>query len=526
MLSVTHEGVMLTFHRPMQGLRVVVLLSLVLLVARLSLSQATSQLRFHAQVVLVPVDVRVVRGDGEPVTDLAASDFALYENGVRQPIAHFASRPQRSGSRTFAVVLGRGSLNSPVKAIDALLDFVRRHLLPEDRLCVFAYLRATELSTDHAAVLHLLERYRAQQDDIERRLWRDERRNPVGGIAGPDRPPSQDTQLAIQSLFEDPGIPAIDILPGGGRSLSFSDSNYLMCAIDLLAHIEGEKHVILVSERAPGTGRGDFLARKAATARVSVSVLQTGGLSGPQSAAGRFPPVATGLPSDFDDIGRTADVRSFAAETGGIAAFHQTAEEPLLRLAKATQFQYLLGYYPAKPPDSVEYRQLKVVVKRRGLALLYRHGYAAVPPPELSRPDVRRIFLTTRISNALSLASSGWTWTPPRGMREWNPVSRASVSCERREDGSAKVFVDFALDTSLLGLTPTGDQYNDVLDVAVFAEDAQGRRIGEKWEQLAIQRPVLAHQVTASVTGSPMQVRMIVYHYGTDRTKVTILPLK
>jgi len=118
----------------------------------------------RSRVVLVPVDVRVIDRDGNPVTDLRQSDFAIEENGVAQTIAHFSTQtytaqppgaatvpPLRRGPgledtppthRTFVILLGRGRLQGPSKGLDAVIDFVRTDLLPQDRVAVLAYGRA------------------------------------------------------------------------------------------------------------------------------------------------------------------------------------------------------------------------------------------------------------------------------------------------------------------------------------------------------------------------------------------------
>jgi hypothetical protein len=93
------------------------------------------QPQFRAGVTLVPIDVRVLDRAGNPVTDLAADDFRILENGTPQQIAHFvrvALEPDPSVAaepvqvrdeseteliaerrRTFVVVLGRGRLQLP-----------------------------------------------------------------------------------------------------------------------------------------------------------------------------------------------------------------------------------------------------------------------------------------------------------------------------------------------------------------------------------------------------------------------------
>ena len=47
------------------------------------------QPQFRAGVTLVPIDVRVLDRAGNPVTDLAADDFRILEDGTPQHVAHF-----------------------------------------------------------------------------------------------------------------------------------------------------------------------------------------------------------------------------------------------------------------------------------------------------------------------------------------------------------------------------------------------------------------------------------------------------
>ena len=182
---------------------------------------------FRAGVVLVPVDVRVVDAGGKPVTNLTSANFTIFENGVRHQIAHFSTLSYLDGAppaptpRTFFFVLGRGHLNETTKALDALIEFVRSRLLPTDRVGVMAYLHLVELTTDHTGVVRLLERYRAQHDGIEDRLTRDGQRGPGAPwwALGPD------TQLAIETLFDAPGLPPVQRFPAGagGREIAVHD---------------------------------------------------------------------------------------------------------------------------------------------------------------------------------------------------------------------------------------------------------------------------------------------------------------
>ena len=134
----------------------------------------------RSSVVLVPLDVRVLDERGDPVTNLTASDFEIFEDGVPQEIAlwtmydasqlrsHARSNSEAlnvgveqepSSGRVFLIVLGRGDLEGPSHGLSALSEFVKTRLLPSDRIAVLAYKRVTDLTTDRTGPLRLLQRY-------------------------------------------------------------------------------------------------------------------------------------------------------------------------------------------------------------------------------------------------------------------------------------------------------------------------------------------------------------------------------
>ena len=144
-------------------------------------------IRVHVR--LIPVDVIVTDRQNRPVTDMRQEEFQIFENGRLQEIRHFSvqtftSDPSEPGpklslrniptldltpqmSRTFLILLGRGRHQSPHRAVDSLIRFVREDLLPKDRVAVFAYNSATDFSTDHERIAQMLERYKKSNDKIE-----------------------------------------------------------------------------------------------------------------------------------------------------------------------------------------------------------------------------------------------------------------------------------------------------------------------------------------------------------------------
>jgi VWFA-related protein len=143
----------------------------------------------RVRVRLIPVDVVVTDDRDRPITDLKQSDFQILENRRPQEIRHFSVQtctasdvkagapsairlvptlelaPQQA--RTFLILMGRGRHNQGLKAVDALIQFVRTRLLPQDRVAVYAYNRATDFTTDHEQIAQVLERYKQVSDKIE-----------------------------------------------------------------------------------------------------------------------------------------------------------------------------------------------------------------------------------------------------------------------------------------------------------------------------------------------------------------------
>jgi hypothetical protein len=168
---------------------------------RPSLADSLDQLpepppQFRSGTTLVPVDVRVVDRSGQPVTDLAASDFVVLEDAIPQKLGHFSTqrftpepvagiaetRPARASDafdttspnrRTFLILLGRGSLQEPSKGLDAMIHLVRERLLPQDYVAVMAWNRATDFTRNRDAIVQSLERFRDEHVGIELslRLW-------------------------------------------------------------------------------------------------------------------------------------------------------------------------------------------------------------------------------------------------------------------------------------------------------------------------------------------------------------------
>ena len=129
------------------------------------------------------------------------------------------------------------------------------------------------------------------------------------------------------------------------------DAGNLYATIAFMQRIEGEKHLVFVTERGFQLPRWDDerdLARVAADSRVAIDVLQTGGLVGPLMAA---------------------TLRTLSEVSGGMASISKYSRLGLARLDEATTSSYLLGYYPTNAKWDGAFRAISVKVNRPGVTL-------------------------------------------------------------------------------------------------------------------------------------------------------------
>jgi VWFA-related protein len=528
---------------------------------------------FRGRVALVPVDVRVLDRQGRPVADLTQADFTILEDGVPQTIGHFAIQEYRADHmapgvpapdaeiadplrapdhRTFLIVFGRGRLQGPSKGFDALLEFIDRHLRPTDRIGVVAYDRITDLTTDRDAVRRLVDRYREHHELIEALLdhW-------FRGLTiafDVDGDPHPNTQVRIDNLFDAPGLPRTRRVVGaapsgegmfhadrerilqslgqaaseGRRGFSYvaatrQDMEKLYAGIEHLRHVEGEKHLVFVSyEGLLGAGADtlDRLARMAADARVTVSTIQTGGIF---SDWQRLGPVKILVGPTWRHRWAVQDLRAVARDTGGIASFYQYASQAFERIDRATQVQYLLGYYPRDPDADGDFRRISVRVNRPGVQVLHRGGYYAQTEPLVY--DRRAL-----VTNARMSAAAGY-----RSLIEDIPLTlSASVRTQSRDGGEVDIEVRVA--PGAIAFTESAGRQTAALDVALHVGDTNRRQIGELRKRidlnllpenyLRVTEDGVVFSATVPFKGRARHVKAVVFEYSTDSLGTAVLELR
>jgi hypothetical protein len=292
---------------------------------------------------------------------------------------------------------------------------------------------------------------------------------------------------------------------------TMQDVGNLYAGIDYLRFIDGEKHLVFLTEQGFLLPSADFdrdVAAMAADARVAIDTIQTGG-------------VHTVLVKGFPEIPPQTSfalsaLRTVAEISGGQASINSRAEAGFDRILNATGFGYLLGYVAPSSRVDGRFRRIEVSVARRGVTVSYRRGYFARLEPESFDP--RRSLATTRIVTAAGYQG------------DVNDLRLSFTVNDVRENGlrHARITGTVSADRVVFatGLGPTGPRHLAALNLAAFCTDEQGRSVGEHWKTLdipipselfeEIRRTGLAFSMDVAVTTRPTFVRLVVYDYGSD----------
>jgi VWFA-related protein len=553
-----------------------------------ALAQQPAPPTVRSRTTLVPVDVRVVDGSGKPITDLKKEDFTVLENGVPQDVRLFTTHavtavepsadgssaalplrrelapggaPELPNARVFLIAFGRGRLQAPMKGVDAMIGFVKTRLLPQDRVAVMAWNRATDLTTDRAALLATLERFKKDHTKIESDL-----QQYFSGLRAVfshgEIPP--EIQAEIDAVFARTGSRAlagrgseiarladqrrttIDDLMSGDAAAELAamdmgldeyaattlkaaqETSSLYAAIRYLKHFDGDKHVIFVNEGGiflPRLEDDRSLAAFASDARVTINTIRTGGLMTMSPLVQKCPTCP--LEVDVNNLGRVSPmqmsanqtVRNIAELSGGVSTAYGSVDKLLDDIDRASRFEYLLGYVPANAAWDGRYRRITVKVNRKDARVLYRHGYYA---SESFTPANRKDFLTyTRIAAAGGSAL---------------PVTELGVSAAAEyAKADREVVLKVTLKVDGVQFTIVDGRHKGSIQIATFCGTAAEAVVGESWQTIDLnlseetfQKVIaegLPYTQRVPVRAAPAYVKVIAYDYGSDRTGSAVVTL-
>jgi len=546
---------------------------------------------FRVGTTLIPLDVRVLDKKGRPVTDLLQSEFTVYENNVPQQIRHFSSQtltpepppatallPRRSDQpifeprnyRVFLIYLGRGELRGPSNGVDGLLHFVKERLLPQDRVAIFAWNRATDFTVDHETAVAVLERFKAGFRGVERNLaeyfrtpaWMYGNRQIPRDIQvtidqifrGPENAPtrtlgigevgSSDTEARLgraqqerdlRDQFDLFSAPSADRIAAGNRQVlgvgidefltytaqSMQDQANLYAGIEYLKHLDGEKHLLMVTEAGLRLSRWEYdrdLARTAADARVVIDVVRTGGTVSPTTAGlaeNRYAPAVSGF-AVMGTLQPAVSSRMLADMTGGRSDANRftSASKAIDAIDDVSRFQYLLGYYPSNQRFDGRFRTITVHVTRKDVQVLARRGYYA--------SDLEGSFDQQGVMTYSRMVMAATTDT------EMPDIGITATAANGQAGPGSVVTLGLTIDVSRIRFEAVNGRRSSSIEVAAFALGKKQAPIGEVHQNVTL---TFTESRYAEVlkTGAPVPltipvsapaewVKVVVYDYLTDLT--------
>jgi hypothetical protein len=316
---------------------------------------------------------------------------------------------------------------------------------------------------------------------------------------------------------------------------AMQDMGNLYTGIEYLRYLEGEKHILFVTEQGFYTPRFEAdasLAGRANHARVVIDTIQTGGIDGgptPMDSRSPFSIAPTQMPPSVPSPGFTAmDMEriqvlgSLSNLTGGLSSVREYAQPALERIDTATRFGYLIGYQPLNTRIDRRYRRITVRVNRPGVTVLFRHGYYADDAP---LPIDRRAFLTSR-----RIAAAGQYGSAIPDIRVTLTPALA------RTKAGDEVRVALNIDASRISFAAADNRHAADLDLVVYAADGKERILSETRHRIDLKlkdetyqrylREGIPFDVTMRAPRPPRYLKVIVYDYAADLIGSAIATLK
>jgi VWFA-related protein len=405
------------------------------------------QLTYKVPVDVIVVNASVVDKKGNPVTDLTADDFKIFEDGKQQTIQTFSlesyaavspsaasiTKPAADGKpipdphpaeipgstqpRFISIVVD--DVTSPAEdhyaaMIEAVTKFIQRDMGPDDKVALTAGSGHAQypftgdkelLLTQVRSLARVLSVTRPPRSTCP--VLTDLQAQRITEHPG-DLDPRGDLRLAMEETMD---CLSLRYVPQGDRlavnhsiataRTQWSDTDARMRTliqtlrqhVRNLRHFEGRKSVVLFSNGFVFQALVYDLQDLVDTALRSGIVVNTVDLRGLYTAAPQatqretLPPGLVGLRhtlNEEDMASKDGTLNKMARDTGGIY-YHNSNDlyEGLAEIAMRQAYHYILTYASPSSKPDGRYHKIKLELSRPGLAVSYRDGYYA-PKEELS----------------------------------------------------------------------------------------------------------------------------------------------
>ncbi|MGH9398481.1 MAG: VWA domain-containing protein, partial [Terriglobia bacterium] len=374
---------------------------------------------FHVERNEVLVDVRVTDHKGQPVTDLKASDFKVFEDGVPQQIDSFnlenvqkletaegangkpaeinlSTVPDNTSQETLNHLvqnhrmivlyfdLASMQIDDLMRALKSAQDFINTQLTPADLVAVVTY------SSD----LRVVQQFTNERDALSKAVKSIEI-GPASSLASNGGVGAADSTDAVGNtvVTQDVG----DAFSPDETEFNIFNTDEKLSALEslaeLLRRVPGRKSVIHFSSGIEQTGVDNEAQLEAtidAANRADVSfytldargllAMPPGGDASSASPSGTAIYGAGAVSSQISSLHNSRETLStLATETGG-RMFHDLNNfAPVFKDVQAeNSTYYLIGYAPSNRKTDGRYRRIRVeLVDQHGLKVEARPGYYA-----------------------------------------------------------------------------------------------------------------------------------------------------
>ena len=196
-------------------------------------------------------------------------------------------------------------------------------------------------------------------------------------------------------------------------------------------------------------------------------------------------------------------LRELAEQTGGIASVNTNNVTPAFdRITDANSRYYVLGYYPPNHQRDGRFHKIEVRVKRPGVRVEARRGYAA---PRGRTPEERKRDEAARLAKEARRPDGRRTSTPLLGVMT-SPMHQSGLTFSiqaaafRNTPAEASIALAIELDGSRLqyGAPNEKGQVTNKIELAFFGLNEHGKALSAGWTELDLTlRPETRDRVTA-----------------------------
>jgi len=511
---------------------------LVLFLSVLLRAQGTSENEVifeSVDVNLVNVDVYVTDNDGKRVTDLAISDFEIYEDGRPVPITNFYAVEDRKYQRATPVVVrerlaespaGKLLASPPLEDVEAIPDsqrlrvvifmdnlnirpfdrnkvmrelrrFLHDHVTPDDQVMVVSFNRWTHVRQPFTNDMRLISDalLDMEKDSGLRASGASERREVVRSIemATNQTEALSHVELYAESIYHDmttslaalndlvgslSGLPERKALIHVSSGMPMTAADDLFQLIDLIWQNQAFSGKVIANRYSARNGYRRLAAR-ANAARVTFYTVDATGLRSHNSLSAEYGGLGgnlsrTGSLTEVDFArysNETESLQMMALDTGGLASFNTNNFFDALEKIGQDLGSYYSLGYPSLSTSDGRYHSIDVKVRRKGVKVRHREGFRSRTPEAEINDATYASLLYGRVSNQLDIDL------------DFSPLGQ-------NEEGEILLPMAVRIPIGKITLLPQGEVHRAALRVSIAVIDDEGKLSPIDQKQVPIEIPL------------------------------------